>query len=316
MGNYSLPAGSVFKLIRLTLGAGKSVAISSDDYTAIVRAKRGLLVALALEEKFSVLLENYAEYEEELLRLALRDAVFGQHSWGTFQEARYGVNRRLVNLLSAVRLYRDHVNHELIGLYGRRGAVPALYQERLSAERNNTLAHRAMEAIRDHGQHQSFPIHALSVEIGSDRHSQPTVHARHSVHPFVTVAELSKASRFPRAVVRELEARGPRVQLTPMVREYVASIARVHVAIREAMSKDVSDWDVTLMAAVERAQQSFGDVNAIAAARIVETEDGDEEYDVEELFDDPIQRRLHLVARASRAQFVGRSYVTSQPKSD
>lgn len=307
-------AGSVFKLVRLTMGAGESIRISQDEYASMVRSKRGVLAALALEEKFNLLLENYAEYEEELLRLALRDSIFGHHQWGAFQEAIYAVNRRVVNLLSAARLYTDHVDHELIRLYGRQGSVPALYRERRRAERDTTLANRTMELIRNYLQHRAFPIHELSIEIGSDRDEPSKVHARHSVHPSVKVAELEKDPRLDRAVLRALAERGPKVQLTPMIREHVASIARVHLSVREAMSEDVARWDRTLTDAIERARQSCGDTIAIAAARIVECEDGDEEHDVEELFEDPIKRRTYLVRRTSRAQFVERGYVSSRPK--
>lgn len=49
--------------------------ISAGEFDAIKRAQRGLLTVLTIEEKFDAVLENYAEYERELLSLTLQRMV-------------------------------------------------------------------------------------------------------------------------------------------------------------------------------------------------------------------------------------------------
>ena len=191
-----------------------------------------------------------------------------------------------------------------------------MYRERQSAERDAKLSWRAMELIRNYLQHRSFPIHELSLETSADREEPSRGYARHSVHPAVTVSELQKDSRLDRELLRALAAKGAKVPLTPMIREYVSSIAQVHSAVREAMSADVSGWDDTLTNAIDLARTAFGTTIGLAAARVEESEDGQEEYAVEDLFDEPIKRRHYLVARTSRAQLLERGYVSSRPKID
>jgi hypothetical protein len=306
-----------YKLVRLTLGPCPSVMIDHAEYSAIARAKQGVLTALALEEKFSLLLENYAEYESELLDVAVRSSIFSHQAWSEFQSDIHAVNRRLVNLLTATKLYADHVDHELIRLYGRGAAVPSTYRDERDKSRASVLSWRALELLRNVVQHRDFPIHELSLESSADRDDPDRGFVRHSVHPSIAVQRLASDRRMDardRQTLVDLAAKGQNLQLTPMVREYVAAIARLHGLIRGAMAPDLDVWDLAISSALEKARAAFGDVFAVGAARIVECEDGEEEHDVVEIFDDPIKRRQFLAARTFRVQFLANGYVSSKPK--
>lgn len=308
---------SQYRLVRLTLGQHEPVSISAGEYAAIVRAKQGVVAALALEEKFNLLLENYAEYEGELLTMAVRDSLFLHYEWSSFQAEIHTANRRLVNLLTATKLYADHVNHELIQLYGRKAEIPGLYRSQLTTARSTSLPWRAMELLRNVVQHRAFPIHQLSLESSVDLDDPATRFVRHSVHPSFSVSELGKDPRLTaddRKTVSELAQLGETIQLTPMIRSYVAALAQLHNAVRNSMAADLETWDAAITGALERARRVIGDAFAIGAARIVESEDGEEEHDVVEVFDDLIKRRQFLSGRTTRVQHIANGYVSSRPK--
>jgi hypothetical protein len=50
-----------------------SVDIGADEFCAIEEAKAKLTAILGIEEKFALLVENYAEYERTLLDLSLKN---------------------------------------------------------------------------------------------------------------------------------------------------------------------------------------------------------------------------------------------------
>jgi hypothetical protein len=54
------------------LGCSSVIEISDDEFTRITNAKRNFLTLLGIEEKFDLVLENYLEYERELLSLNLQ----------------------------------------------------------------------------------------------------------------------------------------------------------------------------------------------------------------------------------------------------
>ena len=88
------------------------ITITVERFKEIAAAKKKLVVATGLEEKFHILLENYADFERALLDLALRHLIFSTAGWFEFQDEILAINRRLANLLSAARSYFDQVDHE------------------------------------------------------------------------------------------------------------------------------------------------------------------------------------------------------------
>jgi hypothetical protein len=94
---------------------GSSVLVDIDEaaYVEVKRAKDALVAMISVEQKFDLVVENYSDYERELLDLSLHQALRGDLDWAGSQDDIAAVSRRLANLLSAARLYLDQVNHDL-----------------------------------------------------------------------------------------------------------------------------------------------------------------------------------------------------------
>ena len=103
-----------YQLTRLTRDNTHDVPLTLDEFTAIRTAHRFVMVGLGVEEKYNLVLGNFEEMEGEMLRLTLRHALYQDLlHWSTFVDEAHVLNRRLVNLLSTGRLYRDHVLHTM-----------------------------------------------------------------------------------------------------------------------------------------------------------------------------------------------------------
>lgn len=97
----------------LVLAPPGIVEISKEEFEELCHAKQSVVVAASMEEKFDVLLENYREFEHDLLDLALGQMVSFDLSWESFRFDVQRVNRRVANLLSAARSYLDQTQHQL-----------------------------------------------------------------------------------------------------------------------------------------------------------------------------------------------------------
>lgn len=190
-------------LAMLLLGGGKSdpIAISDEEFAQIQRAKRLLEFGLGLEEKFNLLIENYAELELELLRISLQDCVF--FGTGTVPAIRHDVlaviNRRLTNYLSGARSYRDQTYRAFSRFYSRRSSEYEAIEHAVKAE-EAIFGYRVMEAIRDHAQHRNWPIRLVTfrrtrVDPPSDRP------LRFGLTPSVDVAALDDDPDFDESVL-------------------------------------------------------------------------------------------------------------------
>jgi hypothetical protein len=263
-------------------------------------------------KKFNMLLENYYEHEAHLLNLVLRDSIFSERDYVALQDAVHAVNRRVVNLLSSARLYSDHVAHDLSGLYGSGSEQIRHFRSRQSSEYDSHLAYRTMEAVRNYLQHRSFPIHGLSLVWTIESVGQPGSIVHHTARPSISAAELRKDGEFKAAVLAELEATGPKIEVSRMIRQYMSCLSRIHAGVRAALASDLETAEATIRKALETGAAELGDTVGLAAVRVVECSDGQEEYDAEDVFDDSLKRHAFLVSRTARASDFERMYVSNR----
>lgn len=122
----------VYQLRTWAMGHQKSVEITANEYARIVAALNRIYLAADIEEKLDLLLENYFEYERDVLELALRDNLFRGLDYSRERGETQLVNRRTVNLLAAARLYIDQLKHAASQYFasdqGRKQEVDGFFQ--------------------------------------------------------------------------------------------------------------------------------------------------------------------------------------------
>lgn len=261
-----------YKITRLVIGEPRAISISETEFNEIATARERLVTMLALEEKLQYVLENFAEYEGELLRLSVKQMVWTVQDWSVFRTAMHGVNRRVVNLLSTTRLYLDQVQYDLSGMYGKESAQFAGLRARISAEYDAEIAYRAMEALRNHVQHRAMPVQSMSFPlevVGEDEQEK----FKFSVVPALVLSKLRENKDFKASVLNELTSlagKKDQIQLSPLIRVYVESICKIHEELRRLTDSDVQKWEATIQAARDKAQTLFTETNvglAIVARR-------------------------------------------------
>jgi hypothetical protein len=226
----------------------ESRAISADESTLINEAITGLRTILAFEDKFFVVMENFLELElctagiaaTRMLRPLVKDEEFGDD----IREA----NRRMINLLTSFRLYRDQTVQHLASL------VPGTDLRTLfKGEETKSFAFRVVEALRNHVQHRDLPVYTMTV--GSGWASEPPApKLRHHTRLAMRLSQLEEDDRFPSAVLSELQALPELPDLALLLREYASIIARIHRDLRAEFSQRQSEW----ISALEEAAAGWG----------------------------------------------------------
>lgn len=278
-------------------------------YDALRAARENLLVMLNIEEKLTLLLENYVEFENELLSRTLTSVVFRVDSWSAVISEIHAYNRRIVNLLTLCRLYFDQLQHDLNTIYGRGSEIP----ETVEAARRNVYAssfgYRVMEALRNYVQHRGLPIDSIqhSMQWKSRDPEDRTVMS--TIVPYLKVSKFKDDSRFKRSVLTEMERMGESLDVRPLVREYVEGIGRVHEMTRGSTRQDVERWDTLLQNALKRFTGRFGgDPQTLAlVARLDDLETGEVQ-----IFNDLIARRQWLQRRTAHLTHYSMHIVTNE----
>lgn len=245
-------------LTRLAIGPFPKFELTRSEFDNIKSAKIGLATILQIEEKYNILKENYAEFEKELLDIALSHSMFTPIVWSASMEELYAVNRRLANFLTTARLYLDQVSHDLSTLYGSSTSIPCDFKVMTNLEYDNSIGYRVMEALRNYIQHRKLPL----VRIGYPSWWYPKPVAagetdlpgqiRHvSVVEFST-KQLREDGGIKAAVLKELEEKGDLLDVRPFVREYMEALTRIHVGLRAKITADADKWTSLIKSCLER----------------------------------------------------------------
>lgn len=305
-----------YRVLLLTGGCTASIELAAETYEQVRSARNHLLTALAIEEKYALLMANYLEFEEELLHLTARSLLFDALSWSGFRGHTQTLDRRLANLLSACRLYVDQVKHDTKAIYRQKSRELLLVEAAFRAEYDTVLGYRAMEALRNYVQHESLPIHHLSY-CASVRETPEGLLFRHICTPSVSMRILREQNCDIKSQVMvdlEAAAKNGLVDLKPLVRDYISSLGRVHTGIRQRMKPDIEQWDQTVSLVRARFLE-VSDTDGPDLAAVCQDASG-ALREVVYLSDDVSSRRREQEATHPARTDLRRQYVSSEVAGD
>lgn len=284
------------------------IELSQVDFEQIRAARANYLTLLGVEEKMDVVLENYAEYESTLYGLTFRQ-MFTFHLPHPMLVADMRlINRRLLNLLAAAKLYLDQLAHDIASLYSGSPRHWHRIDQRRRELHSKSVGYRVAEELRRHIQHRDLPITTLFYD-SIPRDESGDRYMQHGIDPKLDTAGLAADGKFKKDVLRELQTMGPKVPVTPLIREYVGCLGLLHEFVREVTDADASRWEGCLTSAIERGRSEFGDAAAFAAVRLAEDGSSRESHQV---FPGLLELRLILLRKNALLARLSRRYVSGE----
>jgi hypothetical protein len=218
------------------IGAGFERQISQAEFLAIQTAKQDVIFATVGEETLIIVTQNFNEFELELLQGAQMRIESGLGDYAESMDLRLAIDRRLLNVLTASRLYLDQTNYLLCELFGSDSEE----QKQLVGFRSNVyderFGYRIMEALRNYAQHRGLAV----ARIGCRQTNVQTPEAplwEISIVPELSSAELAGDPKFKKSVAQEMLDHGEFLDLRPIVREYVAGLSEIHAMFRGILAK-------------------------------------------------------------------------------
>jgi hypothetical protein len=279
------------------------IEISEEEYRRVRIAKLKILRSLSTEDKFDLVVTNYEDFERELLGLALHQMVYSDLSWSSMHRDRQTLNRRVLNLLSAGRLYIDQVMHDV----SEDQSLVERIKKKASEQYDARLGYRVMEALRNYTQHRALPVDQLSFP-GSWVPPGEWKHLVYRAVPFIAPQALREDGRVKRSVVAELEAIGPDVPLTPLIRDYVEGLSMIHEEFRRCTQDDIPMSEASFNWVWERCNADSE--SSQKAARVVEA-DADGMWTSEDhIFQSLIAHRNDLATKNEALTNLARRYVS------
>lgn len=222
--------------------------ISKDEFDGLYKAVRGTFACLAMEEKFGYVLSNFRELELSMLHASFDAMTTESFGWSEGISTIQGIAVRLLNLLSSCRLYQDQSSVAFKKLFGRKSPQVVALDLAKNAEKNKYASYRIMEALRNHCQHCEVPVYGITHGGGWDG-----PHCEHLCILKLDRLRLLNDRQIEDQAKADIAALEDQFDVRPIVREYVASLARVH----ETVQRETSPFATSYQAAVDQCISEF-----------------------------------------------------------
>ena len=216
------------------------VEVPVDVYSSAEGSQSIILIGLQFEEKINLLLENFIEWESTLLTLAQRYSVRPSRSHDAAMDERLLLDRRLVNLLTACKLYLDQSDHTLSEVFGHASQEAETINRKRAQFYDGRFGYRFMESLRNHIQHRALPITEIRYQQSAvDPHKIEYVEL--FVIPGVSREDLKKDRKFKPKILEEIEDGPEVIDIRSSLREYISSIAEIHDEMRRLLGPPIEN---------------------------------------------------------------------------
>jgi len=151
-----------------------------------------------------------------------------------------------------------------------------------------------METLRNYTQHRALPVHQLTYPSAWE----PPGEWKNLVYravPGIALQDLREDGRVKQSVIADLEALGPDVPLTPLIREYVEGLSVIHEEFRRCTQGDIPSWEASFNWVWERYKAGSGPNRK--PVQIVAINDEGEYTGQDHIFEDLITHRNGLARR-------------------
>lgn len=208
------------------------------DHARFNKLKASLPVlthALAIEEKYSIIINNFLALEREATNASVAEMAQSQMEYRDFFNVHLVLNTCLVNLLTSVRLYVDQLPRHVCACLPNDTDAESSTQALLSAEYDSRFEYRFMEALRNYVQHRDIPVHRISSgrkRTGEEDDSFIEI----SLYFCVQRKKLATDRRFNQKVFDEMP---DEVNLKSATRVYVEAISNIHSEARSRIESEV-----------------------------------------------------------------------------
>jgi hypothetical protein len=234
------PQSPQLGLMRFVLGSDGFLPIDETTSETLRQAMDDIAEMVEVEQKLDILLANFQELEEELATRSLRHAFRSDHSHREFYDGKQVLNQRVMNTLTAARLYLDQAHHHVKVFFPDDPARWAELKDKASGQYDSVFGYRLMEALRNFAQHRGLPLQGMTLK---QSWIEPEPGDRRLVTNLainLITSGLSGDGGLKPAILAELEALGEVVDIKQFVRDYIEGICVLHDHFRAMVADRIT----------------------------------------------------------------------------
>lgn len=292
-----------YKIAKLELRGSpiEETTINKDRYNNILKSKECLIECIAIEEKFWFILQSYRDFELQILSETVDQALFDPY-FRKNNEPLYKITHRLFNLLSATRLYIDHLGVSFNKIYEIDSSAWNEINEHRKNLHHNSLSYQLMEKLRNFLQHRSISIGLLVG--GSWVEDNNIRYRRHYMVPYLDLETLDSRDikeGLSNKLFNKLKNTYPneeKIYLKQHADEYIECLHDIHMKSREVLFTQKEKSVSILKTAAEELEKS-NNFSTTWFSLTAKKEDKKVPFETNNISLDTIQRLDEITSRIS-----------------
>lgn len=238
----------------------QSWRIEEDSFIAVKKSYSICLNLLWIEEKLSIVSDNFYEWESEIKDSY--DFFLKNQSDSSYCNSimcSHGIkdiivlNRRLINVLNSIRMYRDQVLHDLSCLDDK---LRRDFEKETNRQYDKSFSFQIMELFRNYMQHQGLVIERITAII-------PLFNRKVDKELFYfaesNYSAIKRIDRFDKKIKNKPETNGNLewINLIGILREYYTQILDLHSFFRKITEKILNESITNI---IENIKSIYGDL--------------------------------------------------------
>jgi len=209
------------------------VAIEEASFLEVKKAKDVCFIALGLEEKLKLVIENFKEWEMEMLGIAQSYLLWRRSNYDSM-EHRLSLDRRLSNVLTSFRLYIDQTDRNISEIFGRSSEQLEHVKTFKNSLYDKYFGYRFFEAMRNLVQHCALPVQLITYT--EKRDSQGEDNYNITIVPKMTLNDFDGVDSFKKSILEEVKSKGGKIDLRHPAREYLFCLVLLHKELRASLA--------------------------------------------------------------------------------
>ncbi len=227
-------------------GKYQSLTIDSDRFLLLKSSRHILSEALAIEEEYEMVISNYIDLEKEAINVSISHMTRYRGYVDSF-DVRRVLNKRFMDLLTSVRLYKDKLASRCVACSHKEKGVKDQVVCLFTTAYDKSFDYRFMDAFRNHIQHYGTAIHNITISQRSTSLDGKDL-LEYSSRFTAEKKFISSDEQFKKEVLNEMPEK---VDLILSTRGYIEALSKIHIDARKIISKSLFEARDIIQAAMD-----------------------------------------------------------------
>ncbi|MFC1481076.1 hypothetical protein ACFL6E_02390 [Candidatus Neomarinimicrobiota bacterium] len=220
------------------------IPISDELFKQVRLAKKNLSATILIEHAYNYAMENYLEFEREILHATAHDLVFTMRDEEEYRNISHNIGRRIENHLSTIRSYRDISKKLTSAIFGRKSKEYIAHCVSFDKALTSSKYYAVVENLRNYSQHVGKVFTNLIFKGNWIDIDDANSKLRRMLVPQLSVDTLRK-DRNNKPPVSEMKS-GQIIDLREYIRGHLEIMWEIHSGLRNRHKDHLLEWEATI----------------------------------------------------------------------